>query len=128
MSGTVSITWEPRLRAHLARCVCGWHITDTDLFAAVMEMVSSPYYDRRRETATRATQRNLRDAAEMHRRVYQAIRAGDAPAARAAMNEHLAQSSSHQALEAETGNQTSSGILGAPNRAARRPRPRRQKP
>ena len=38
MSGTVSITWEPRLRAHRARCVCGWHITDTDLFAAVMEM------------------------------------------------------------------------------------------
>ena len=74
------------------------------IIAAVMEMISSLYYERRRETAARATQRNLRDAAEMHRRVYQAIRAGNAEAARAAMNEHLTQSSSYQAQEAEDGN------------------------
>jgi GntR family transcriptional repressor for pyruvate dehydrogenase complex len=98
------------------------------IIAAVVEMISSLYYERRRETAARATQRNLHDAAEMHRRVYQAIKAGNADAARAAMNEHLMQSSSYQALEAETGSQTSSGILGAPNRTARRRRTRRQKP
>ena len=88
------------------------------IIAAVMEMISSLYYERRRETAARATQRNLRDAAEMHRRVYQAIRAGNAEAARAAMSEHLTQSSSYQAQEAENDGRTSSGILGPPGRTS----------
>ena len=46
-------------------------------------MVSALYYERRRETAALATERNLRDSSEMHRRIFQAIRARDPEAARA---------------------------------------------
>ena len=68
--------------------------------AALVEMVSALYYERRRETARQASDRDLREAAELHRRIYQAIRAHDAEAARNAMNEHLIRASAHQALEA----------------------------
>ena len=102
------------------------------IIAAVMEMISSLYYERRRETAARATQRNLRDAAEMHRRVYQAIRAGSADAARAAMSEHLSQSSSHQAQEVLAGNGSAvpTGENGAqvPRRGPSRQAARRRAP
>ena len=73
------------------------------IVASIVEMVSELYYARRRETAMRATDRNLRDAAEMHRRVYQAIRARDPEAARLAMNEHLLHSSAFQAEESGEG-------------------------
>jgi len=73
------------------------------IVASIVEMVSELYYARRRETAMRATDRNLRDAAEMHRRVYQAIRARDPEAARLAMNEHLLHSSAFQAEESDEG-------------------------
>lgn len=73
------------------------------IIASIVEMVSELYYERRRETAMRATDRNLRDAAEMHRRVYQAIRARDPEAARIAMNEHLLHSSAFQAEESGEG-------------------------
>ena len=53
------------------------------IVASLVEMVSALYYERRRETAARASDRDLRDAAEMHRRIYQAIRARNADAARA---------------------------------------------
>jgi GntR family transcriptional repressor for pyruvate dehydrogenase complex len=69
------------------------------IIAAVVEMVSGLYYEQRRETATRASDRDLRDAADAHRRIYQAIRARDAEAARRAMNEHLLQASAHQRAE-----------------------------
>jgi GntR family transcriptional repressor for pyruvate dehydrogenase complex len=69
------------------------------IVASLVEMVAALYYDQRRKTAARATGRNLRDAAEMHRRIYQAIRARDAGRARSAMNEHLLSSSAHQAEE-----------------------------
>ena len=60
------------------------------IVASLVEMVSALYYERRRETAARASERDLRDAAEMHRRIYQAIRARDAArAAREAMHDHL---------------------------------------
>jgi hypothetical protein len=52
--------------------------------ASLTEMVSALYYERRRETAERATENNLRDAAEAHRRIYQAIRVRDADGARRA--------------------------------------------
>lgn len=69
------------------------------IIATIVEMVSALYYERRRETAALATDRNLRDSSEMHRRIYQAIRGHDAPGAAAAMNEHLQQSSAYQAEE-----------------------------
>jgi GntR family transcriptional repressor for pyruvate dehydrogenase complex len=69
------------------------------IIAAVVEMVSTLYYEQRRETAERASDLDLRDAAEAHRDIYQAIRARDADAARRLMNEHLLQASAYQAQE-----------------------------
>jgi GntR family transcriptional repressor for pyruvate dehydrogenase complex len=69
------------------------------IVASLVEMVSTLYYERRRQTAARAFPRDLRDAAEAHRRIYQAIRARDAEGARAAMNDHLLQASAYQAQE-----------------------------
>ena len=69
------------------------------IIAALVEMVSALYYDRRRETAEQASDRDLREAAELHRRIYQAIRGRNSEAARNAMNEHLTRASAHQALE-----------------------------
>ena len=43
--------------------------------------------------------RDLRDAAEAHRQIYQAMRARDADRARRAMNDHLVRARSHQATE-----------------------------
>ncbi len=69
------------------------------IVASLVEMVSALYYGRRRETAAQATDRNLRDAAEMHRRIYQSIRTHDMDAARALMNEHLVHSAAFQEQE-----------------------------
>jgi GntR family transcriptional repressor for pyruvate dehydrogenase complex len=69
------------------------------IIAALVEMVSALYYDRRKETARQASDRDLREAAELHRRIYQAIRARNSEAARNVMNVHLARASAHQALE-----------------------------
>ena len=69
------------------------------IVASIVEMVSALYYERRRQTAVRASDRDLRDAAEMHRRIYQAVRSRDGDAARRAMQEHLQQASSYQAQE-----------------------------
>src|SRR6266536_1365655 len=69
------------------------------IVASLVEMVSALYYERRRETATRASARNLRDAATAHRSIYQAIRSRDADAARRAMNDHLMQARQYQVQE-----------------------------
>src|SRR5215211_3266332 len=69
------------------------------IVASLVEMVSALYYESRRDTAMRASDRDLRDAAEMHRRIYQAIRAHQAESARLAMHAHLVQASAHQAQE-----------------------------
>jgi GntR family transcriptional regulator, transcriptional repressor for pyruvate dehydrogenase complex len=69
------------------------------IVASLVEMVSALYYDRRRQTAERASERDLRDAAEAHRRIYEAVRARDAETARKAMNEHLLQASAYQEQE-----------------------------
>ena len=69
------------------------------IVGALVGMVSALYYERRRETAARASDSDLRDAAEAHRRIYQAIRARDGEAARRAMSEHLLQAARYQAQE-----------------------------
>ena len=69
------------------------------IIGALVEMVSALYYERRRETAKQASDRDLKEAAELHRRIYQAIRARDPEAARSAMNEHLIRASAYQAME-----------------------------
>jgi len=69
------------------------------IVGTLVGMVSALYYERRRATAARASDSDLRDAAEAHRRIYQAIRARDAAGARRAMSEHLLQATRYQAQE-----------------------------
>jgi len=57
------------------------------ILAALMNMVSTAMYERRRATVERAT--DLKESVEFHRRIYRFIRAGKADEARAAMSEHL---------------------------------------
>jgi GntR family transcriptional repressor for pyruvate dehydrogenase complex len=73
------------------------------IVASLVDMVSRLFYEKRKETAERATDRNLRDAADMHRRIYRAIREHDGDGARTAMNEHLLRSSAYTAQERDTG-------------------------
>jgi GntR family transcriptional repressor for pyruvate dehydrogenase complex len=69
------------------------------IVGALVGMVSGLYYERRKATAERASDSDLRDAAEAHRRIYQAIRARDGEGARRAMSAHLLQASRYQAQE-----------------------------
>lgn len=95
------------------------------IVTSLVGMVSEIYYAQRRETATRASDRNLRDAAEMHRRIYQAIRARDQDGACHAMAEHLAHSRQFQAEEVTEGakaGQVRDTAHETPARQGRRPR------
>lgn len=67
------------------------------VLAALMEMVSAQFYELRKQTIDRA--RDLKESAEMHRRIYRAIRARDREAAQAAMTEHLEAARHAQTLE-----------------------------
>ena len=67
------------------------------VLAALMEMVSAQFYELRKQTIDRA--RDLKESAEMHRRIYRAIRAHDREAAQAAMTEHLEAARHAQTLE-----------------------------
>src|SRR5258706_12853436 len=69
------------------------------IVGSLVEMVAALFYEQRRMTAERAVDRNLRDAAEAHRHIYQAVRARDAERARRLMNEHLLRARSYQAKE-----------------------------
>jgi GntR family transcriptional regulator, transcriptional repressor for pyruvate dehydrogenase complex len=93
------------------------------IVASLVEMVSALYYERRRDTAVRASERDLRDAAEMHRRIYQAIRARDADTARRAMSDHLIQASRYQAQEPasekDNGARRAAAASSVPKRRAR---------
>lgn len=69
------------------------------ILASLIEMLSNVFYERRRQTVARA--RDLKESAEMHRRIYMAIRQHDADGARAAMDRHLALSYAAQLSEDE---------------------------
>jgi GntR family transcriptional repressor for pyruvate dehydrogenase complex len=69
------------------------------IVASLVEMVAGVFYERRRITAERAADRNLRDAADAHRHIYQAIRARDAERARRLMSDHLLRARSYIAKE-----------------------------
>src|SRR5207247_8490824 len=55
------------------------------IVASMVEMVAALHYERRRATAERAADRELRDAADAHRQIYQAVRAPDPDRARRSM-------------------------------------------
>jgi len=57
------------------------------MLGAIIEAVAALFFEQRRATIERA--HNRRESADMHRKIYQAIRARDAEGARAAMDEHV---------------------------------------
>jgi GntR family transcriptional repressor for pyruvate dehydrogenase complex len=59
------------------------------ILASLVEMVSALFYEHRRQTAGRAHGPELKEAADLHRTIYQALRAHDPDRARAAMDRHL---------------------------------------
>ena len=67
------------------------------VLGVLIDMLGSMFYERRRETIQRAT--DLRETAEAHRRIYQAIRSHNREAARAAMDEHLRDAQAAQTTE-----------------------------
>jgi GntR family transcriptional repressor for pyruvate dehydrogenase complex len=71
------------------------------VMSALIEMVASLHYEQRRVTVERA-RGELRENADIHRRIYQAIRSRDAEAARVAMDEHLRLALARMASEEDT--------------------------
>ncbi len=67
------------------------------VLAALVEMVSAQFYEIRKQTIRHAS--DLRESAEMHRRIYRAVRAKDVAGARAAMTDHLKTAQHAQTLE-----------------------------
>ena len=67
------------------------------ILTALMNMLATILFDERRKTVRRA--RDLKESAEMHRRVYRAVRDRDPEAARAAMRDHLTLAERAQASE-----------------------------
>jgi GntR family transcriptional regulator, transcriptional repressor for pyruvate dehydrogenase complex len=67
------------------------------ILASLVEMVSALFYETRRKTAGRA--HDLRESAEMHRAIYNALRVRDADRSRQAMNDHLVLAQQRQHLE-----------------------------
>lgn len=67
------------------------------ILASLIEMVSAMFYERRKRNVGAA--RDLREAAEMHRVIYNALRDKDADAAQKAMSEHLRHAQSLNILD-----------------------------
>jgi GntR family transcriptional repressor for pyruvate dehydrogenase complex len=67
------------------------------ILALLMETIMAALYDERRKTVERS--RHLKQAAEVHREIYKAIRSRNAAQARSVMEEHLKQAESAQVSE-----------------------------
>ena len=77
---------------------------------ALVEMVSSLVYERRRRTVERA--HDLKESAEMHRRIYQAIRDRNPERARQEMSHHLDLARMAQASEETQDGVRPSSVVG----------------
>jgi GntR family transcriptional repressor for pyruvate dehydrogenase complex len=71
------------------------------VLATLIDTLAQLVWESRRETVAHST--DLREAAEMHRRIYQAIRSRDGDEARRAMSEHLEKARQAQAAEPAPG-------------------------
>jgi GntR family transcriptional repressor for pyruvate dehydrogenase complex len=67
------------------------------ILASLVDMLSGIFYETRRANVHRAT--DLRESADMHRRIYHAIRGHNPIVARTLMNEHLMLSERAQVME-----------------------------
>ncbi len=92
------------------------------VLAALVELVSGLVYDRRRLTIERA--QDLKESAEMHRRIYQAIRERNADRARDEMAAHLDTARLAQILE---GDEPGDGAKSAEPAKRSAPGPRAQR-
>lgn len=81
------------IRFHRAVAVA----SDNPILSALVEMMSTVFREVRRRTIGRAT--DLKEAADEHRAIYQAIRAHDVERARRTMSDHLERAQRTQALE-----------------------------
>ena len=70
---------------------------DNPMLGALVQMVASMFFEQRQASIGKA--RNLRESADQHRKIYQAIRTRDRDAARAAMDEHLRSAQAAKAAE-----------------------------
>ena len=77
------------------------------ILTALMNMVATILFDARRKTVKGAT--DLKESAEMHRKIYRAIRERKPEAARLAMRDHLVLA--QQAQEAEVWDEHSQASL-----------------
>jgi GntR family transcriptional repressor for pyruvate dehydrogenase complex len=81
------------------------------VLTALVEMVSSLVYETRRRTVERA--HDLKESAEMHRRIYQAVRDGDVSRAREEMTRHLDLARMAQASEETEEQVRPSKVMGS---------------
>lgn len=70
------------------------------ILASLVEMVSAIFYEQRRKTAAHG--RDLKEAADLHRTLYNALRQRDPDRARRVMDDHLALARQRQAAEGTT--------------------------
>ena len=67
------------------------------ILASLVEMVSEIFYEQRRRTVEQAG--DMKEAADLHRAIYQALRTHDPDRARRAMDDHLSLARARQATE-----------------------------
>lgn len=78
------------------------------ILASLVEMVSGIFYEQRRKTASHG--RDLKEAADLHRLLYNALRQRDPDRARRAMDEHLTLARQRQAAEAAPAGELDAGV------------------
>jgi GntR family transcriptional repressor for pyruvate dehydrogenase complex len=81
------------------------------ILASLVEMVSALFYEQRRKTARRA--HHLRESAQAHRAIYNALRMRDVDRSRDTMNEHLALAQARQSMEDATASEEETATPGA---------------
>jgi GntR family transcriptional repressor for pyruvate dehydrogenase complex len=79
------------------------------ILAALMETITSALYDKRRKTVERSI--DLRESAEMHRRIFRAIRARDPVEARRLMEQHLRMAQTAQDMERPTARKANKSVV-----------------
>lgn len=80
------------------------------ILAGLMETITSAMYDKRRKTVERSI--DMRESAEMHRKIYRAVRAHDQAEARKLMEEHLRMAQTAQDQEMPLGRKSDQSASG----------------
>lgn len=86
------------------------------ILASLVEMVSGIFYEHRRKTAGQG--RDLKEAADLHRGIYHALRSHDPERARRAMDAHLSLARERQATEPDHVSDPTAASLDPPTAIA----------